>query len=104
MRRQILPYAVAATAGTVKGSRWPLSIIGLSCLLRHPGSMRHAKPRFEHRNRARISSGHIDSEALVAPEHPVRAIWAVLESLDSPVRQGDAGRSATCLGGTLPHW
>jgi transposase len=63
--------------------------------------MEQPKPKFEFRNRSQVYLGPVDLEALIGAEHPARAIWALLETLDFSrfeeqilSREGQAGRAA----------
>ena len=68
----------------------------------HPIPMQDAKPKFEYRNRSQIYMGPVDLEAMIPADHPARAIWELLGSLDLSAyeskvvtREGQAGRAAT---------
>lgn len=71
-------------------------------MMLHPMGMQEPKPKFEYRDRSQIRLGPVDLEALIAADHPARAIWELLESMDFSAyestvvtREGQAGRSAT---------
>lgn len=63
--------------------------------------MEQAKPKLEYRNRQQVYLGPVDLEALIELDHPARAVWSLLESIDWSAyeqsirtREGEVGRAA----------
>ncbi len=53
-------------------------------------------PRLVFANRTQVELRSVDLESLLPPDHPARAVWEFVESLDlsplSPLRAGAVGR------------